>query len=122
MKKIIIVILINQFTGCATIMNGSRQRIAIATDPVEATVKADGGNDKACWTPCTMLLSRRTAHTLTFKKDGYEIASSALDSSASGWLWGNIFLGGPIGLIIDLASGAAWKLEPGNIEKELKKK
>lgn len=122
MKKLIVVsVLASQLIGCATIMNGSRQRIPIATSPTGVMARADGRESKSCETPCTLLLSRRTAHTILFTKGGYESASAAIDSSASGWLWGNLLLGGPIGLLVDVISGGAWKLKPAQISKDLQK-
>ncbi|MFG0400611.1 hypothetical protein ACF8D8_17535, partial [Pseudomonas sp. zjy_11] len=46
-----------------------------------------------------------------FKKDGYPDKTIELDSSLSGWYWGNILLGGLIGmLIVDPLTGAMYKL------------
>lgn len=109
-------------TGCATIMNGSRQRIPIASTPVGAKVTADNREDKSCLTPCSLLLTRRTAHTLVFDLDGYEKTSAVVDSSASGWLWGNLIFAVIPGLIVDTVSGGAWKLRPAQIDKTLVKK
>ncbi|WP_272699417.1 PEGA domain-containing protein [Desulfovibrio sp. Fe33] len=48
-----------------------KQRIAVSTDPLGATVYADGG--KACAsTPCSVSLDKQSDHLLTIVKDGYE--------------------------------------------------
>lgn len=50
-----------------------RQTIPVSTDPLGATVYADGA--KACGaTPCSVPLDRRSDHLLTIVKDGYEQA------------------------------------------------
>lgn len=50
-------------------------------------------------------------YTLHFKKDGYADKTVTLDSSLSGWYWGNILVGGLIGmLIVDPLTGAMYKL------------
>ncbi|WP_085714913.1 hypothetical protein [Pseudomonas sp. B28(2017)] len=51
------------------------------------------------------------AYTITFKKEGYADASTTLDTSMSGWYWGNILIGGLIGmLVVDPMTGAMYKL------------
>jgi hypothetical protein len=51
------------------------------------------------------------AYTITFKKEGYAEASTILDTSMSGWYWGNILIGGLIGmLVVDPLTGAMYKL------------
>lgn len=48
-----------------------RQKIPVSTDPLGATVYADG--EKACAsTPCSVSLDRKSDHLLTIVKDGYE--------------------------------------------------
>lgn len=48
-----------------------KQKIPISTNPVGATVYADG--EKACGsTPCAVRLDRRSDHLLTIVKEGYE--------------------------------------------------
>jgi hypothetical protein len=43
-----------------------------------------------------------------------------LDSTLSGWYFGNILIGGLIGLlIVDPLTGAMYDLEPENIEQSL---
>jgi hypothetical protein len=47
------------------------QKIPVSTDPLGATVYADG--EKACAsTPCSVNLERKSDHLLTIVKDGYE--------------------------------------------------
>ena len=50
-------------------------------------------------------------YTLRFKKEGYPDKTIELDSSLSGWYWGNILIGGLVGmLIVDPLTGAMYKL------------
>lgn len=48
-----------------------KQKIPISTDPLGATVYADG--EKSCAsTPCSVRLDRKSDHLLTIVKNGYE--------------------------------------------------
>jgi hypothetical protein len=67
-------------------------------------------NQQQAITPATLELARSQNHTFLFKKDGYQDDSFSITSSTSGWVWGNVLLGGIIGGVVDLATGAARKL------------
>lgn len=104
-------------TGCASILNGPRQKVTVTTDPAGAIV-SDGKN---CWTtPATISLPRKQAHPLFISKAGYKIASVRLKQVASAAVLGNILLpGGFIGLGIDSLSGAHFKLVPDTLHIKL---
>ena len=105
-------------TGCATIINGSRQKVTVTSDPAGAIV-SDGKN---CWTtPATISLPRKQAHPLFISKAGYKMQSVRLRQVASAAILGNILLpGGFIGLGIDTISGAHFKLTPDKLHIQLK--
>jgi hypothetical protein len=44
--------------------------------------------------PTTVELSRGDEHTITFHKDSYQDDTEKLTSSTSGWIWGNLLVGG----------------------------
>jgi hypothetical protein len=55
-----------------------------------------------------------------FELPGYSQAEIKLDSSVSGWYFGNLLLGGLIGmLIVDPLTGAMYNLTPEKIEQPL---
>ncbi|WP_256591135.1 MULTISPECIES: hypothetical protein [unclassified Pseudomonas] len=62
-------------------------------------------------------------YTVTFKKEGYADTTAQLETSMSGWYWGNILIGGLIGmLVVDPLTGAMYKLPAdaaGNFGKPL---
>ncbi|MCX5885927.1 MAG: PEGA domain-containing protein [Proteobacteria bacterium] len=107
--------------GCATVMNGTSQDIGIASSPAGSEAYINPGNVKVI-TPGTVTLKRKNSYSIAFKKEGYEDGSATISSSASGWMWGNIVLGGLIGLAIDLISGGGYKLEPNNVLVQLQNK
>ena len=96
--------------GCATIMTGKYQSIPVTSDPPGAKVRADTG--EMIVTPGKFHLIRNEVHVLLAEYPGYEQQQLKLHNKAQGWVWGNILLGGGIGLIVDCASGASDELIP----------
>jgi len=119
-REVIWVVLFVFFcSGCATIIHGTSQEIGISSNPSGAEASLSPGNVKVT-TPGTITLKRNKDYAVNVKKDGYEDAGATISSSASGWMWGNILLGGLFGLAIDLASGGGYSLDPQNINVDLK--
>ena len=51
---------------------------------------------------------------------GYETAEVALTPKMSGWYWGNLLIGGLIGMLaVDPATGSMWNIAPDKIEQKL---
>lgn len=114
-------------SACATAINGSTQRVAVASDPSGAQVYVNGA--PAGVTPAFVEVPRRDPDlALRLEKDGYEPTVLALERSRSGWLAGNVlFAGVPIneytlgmwvgamavygivGSLLDVVSGGAYK-------------
>ena len=83
-------------SACATAINGTTQRVAVASDPPGAQVYV---NDAPVGvTPAFVDVPRRDRDLeLRLDKDGYEPARLALEREFSGWSWGNVlFAGVPI--------------------------
>lgn len=107
-------------TGCASMVNSTRQEISISANQMGAQAKSDSG--LMCNTPCSLDLSRKMSHIITVEKEGYESINVTINNSVSGWIAGNILFGGLIGLVIDFVSGGAYKLQPETVEANLIKK
>ena len=59
-------------------------------------------------------------YRLVFEMPGYDRAEINLDSSVSGWYFGNLLFGGVIGmLIVDPLTGAMYNLTPEKIEQPM---
>ena len=59
-------------------------------------------------------------YRLVFELAGHAPAEVSLESSLSGWYFGNLVFGGLIGmLIVDPLTGAMYNLSPGKIEQPL---
>jgi len=109
--------------GCATIIHGTRQNIAVSSVPSGAEVIVKGVHMGT--TPAVIELKRNESNIiLRFEKEGYEPVEVALNRSVDGWIAGNIIFGGLIGLAVDFISGGAYKLSPSEVNAvlaELKK-
>ncbi len=108
-------------TGCASIINGSKQSITIRSEPSGATVKAEGST--IC-TPGSVELGRKKIPTIFISKEGYRTEKVIFQRRYSGWWWGNLPLGlilfSPIGLAVDeVGTGGAFVLEPEQVSVKL---
>lgn len=104
-------------SGCATIVNGTTQKIGVGSTPTGADVMID--NQQHIITPATIPLARDQSHSFVFKKEGYQDDSFVITSSTSGWIWGNVLLGGLVGGVVDFASGGARKLSQDSVHVTL---
>lgn len=119
--------------GCASIVHSGNRLISINTDPPGATasIRKAGGtaiDDVVVVnkTPCTVSLDPRggyfrgQSYTLRLELAGYETAEVQLTPKMSGWYWGNIIIGGLIGMLaVDPATGAMWNIAPDKIDQKL---
>lgn len=107
--------------GCAAIIHGSKQDIAVSSSPTGARVLVMGA--ERATTPGVIELRRKDTNiVLRFEKEGYEAVEVALSRSVDGWIAGNILFGGVIGLVVDFATGAAYKLKPSEVNAVLERK
>ena len=103
-------------TGCATIVNGTHQKIPIASTPAGAAVVIDEKFEGT--TPTVASLRREDNHFVKITLTGYQPAEMSLHSEISGWVWWNILFG-LIGIAVDASTGAAFKLTPEQLSVEL---
>ena len=118
-------------TACASILSKSIYPIRITSNPSDARVNIvdqDGTevyNGKA---PAVVQLEasagffKKQQYALTFSADGYQSKTIPLLCKVDGWYWGNLLLGGVVGmLIIDPATGAMYKFHQESISTTLEK-
>ncbi|HEY3220672.1 MAG TPA: PEGA domain-containing protein [Gemmatimonadales bacterium] len=103
--------------ACASIMSGTGQKLNIASEPAGAVVLVDGAAVGS--TPVVSKMSRNEQHTITVRLDGYQPFELKTRRRMNGWLIGNVVFGGPLGIIIDVVDGAAYKLTPKEIAAQL---
>lgn len=105
------------FSACATIMHGSRQEMFITCEPRVASVYVDSAYQGE--TPMVVLLKRGKNHRLRIELPGYQPFETVLTRRLDGWIFGNILLGGFIGVAVDAVSGSMYRLSPRDIYPEL---
>ena len=106
--------------GCATIINGTSQKIQVTSEPAGAVIQVDSADTYT--TPIKLRLERKRDHLLVFTKDGYETQTVKLMHVISEAVIGNTLLGGPIGWVFDIFAGTQYKLAPCPVHVELKKR
>ena len=114
-------IFVTVFSSCATLMNGTTQKVTVESEPTGAIVKVEPGYDQAK-TPVELHLKRKDGpYRLTITMDGYQPYQVYIKASTSGWVWGNILVGGIIGIAIDYSTGAATKLDVKDVFANLQR-
>jgi hypothetical protein len=103
-------------TGCASIVSGQNQGIAIKT--VDGSGKHVVGsfcelsNDDGKWlvtTPNTVSVDRSSQNLqIICKKEGMIDGVFSAESKTKNMAWGNVLFGGIIGAGVDIESGAAF--------------
>lgn len=96
-------------SGCASIASDNQNNIYIETQPVETAYCEINGKSfkRQIEAPSTVNLSAADAPlTVTCKAPGYHPATKTLDTTTDGWIFGNILLGGVVGMTIDSVRGA----------------
>ncbi|HEY6621589.1 MAG TPA: PEGA domain-containing protein [Steroidobacteraceae bacterium] len=104
-------------SGCATVIHGTRQDVGISSTPTGASVTID--NLQSGTTPVFAKLRRKENHVVRISLAGFQPIDLTLTSSVSGWVWGNIAIGGLIGLAVDAISGGMYKLSPEELSAAL---
>ena len=101
------------FTGCATITSGTTQSVVVITekDVINAECKLTdkkGGTWHLPHTPGAVRVQKGDGPmTIVCNKEGYKSSLLTIEETLTGTTFGNILLGGGIGILIDTASGAA---------------
>ncbi|MBD2547858.1 hypothetical protein [Planktothricoides raciborskii] len=97
--------------GCASIVSGPSW-LEMETNPANVDVTLVGvenGSEKKLVTPFKVELDRSTDYRLTVETENYRSEEIYIDRKINGWFWGNILLGGPLGMVIDYATDSMWK-------------
>ena len=115
--------------GCASIVHSGNRSITINSTPPGATAtisKAEGDIVTVEKTPCTVSLDPKRgyfkgqSYTLKLELAGYKTTELELRPTLSGWYFGNILLGGLIGMVaVDPVTGSMWNIEPDKIDQKL---
>lgn len=124
----LIIVIAIIISGCASIFSKSTYPISINSNPASSVSVTDSNGNEVFKgnTPATVDLKsgngffKRASYQVKFIKPGYDEKVVPINFKVDGWYWGNILLGGVIGmLIVDPATGAMYKLENSFINETL---
>lgn len=105
-------------SSCATIVSSSTQSVSFLSNPSDSKIIINGiprGN-----TPAVIDLKRKTKiYTIKFEKKNYKTKKIVLERKINGWVWGNLLLGGIVGLVVDYSTGAIYKIPQEEVSAEL---
>jgi hypothetical protein len=101
------------FVGCATVVTGPTQTIAVNTDPEGADCQFRRKGilvGRVNPTPGTMQVGKdHESVSVLCTKEGFDDTAGVIGSEFQAMTLGNILLGGVIGVVVDGASGAMMK-------------
>jgi len=108
-------------SGCASIVTKSTYPVSINSNPTNAKISITDKVGKEIYlgnTPATVKLKAgagffsKAEYQVKFSSPGYDDKIVPVTFKLDGWYFGNILLGGLVGmLIVDPATGAMWKIE-----------
>ncbi|HEX4851957.1 MAG TPA: hypothetical protein VFV08_14175 [Puia sp.] len=120
------------FTGCATILSRSNWPFSVRTNPEGATVIIKNKKGQEIFngrTPANLKLRSgagffaKESYAIAISLDGYESKTVNLECRINGWYFGNILIGGLIGmLVVDPATGAMYRLDSEEVYENLETK
>lgn len=97
-------------SGCATLLAGGPDRVSVTSNVPGATVYLD--NQPVGATPMIVVLDRDNSQGLIrIEAPGYNPVMMQRSKSINGWFWGNICLGGVVGMLIDAVTGDMHKFD-----------
>jgi hypothetical protein len=118
-------------SGCASIVSRSTYHVNVRTEPKGASISITNKKGNEIYkgsSPATVELKAgagfftRAEYRVRISAAGYEEKIVPINFKIDGWYWGNLLIGGLLGmLIIDPATGAMWKISDPIINEILVK-
>ncbi len=105
------------FEGCATIVQGTSQVVAIHSNVRGADVIVNGATVGK--TPYVGPIRRGSSTTVRLEKDGYEPKTIVLNTEIEPIFFGNIIFPGFLGTTTDFATQSMFKYAPETIDVDL---
>jgi len=107
-QLIMFIFLAFQMTGCATLFKGADDTVNVSvTDcqPAKCVASNTKGQYPIASVPGPVLVQKTKAPlVISCESPAGEKAATSLESGTEGWVWGNILIGGLIGLVIDMST------------------
>ena len=117
--KAVVIILVLQLMGCATIFKGTNSHLGMHSNPSGAEVFINGKYIGK--TPITLKLSSKSTYMIEFRKEGYKtITRNVTNKVGAGWVILDV-LAGLVPVIIDAVTGSWYHLDEKNVDVQLEK-
>lgn len=110
MKYILALITSLIFTSCATTITGTKETVFFDSDPTGSILELNGKNVGK--TPCSLDLKKNNNYTFVVRKEGFTPQELVITKGFQPIFLGNLAFGGPLGMLIDVLSGAVYELSP----------
>jgi hypothetical protein len=117
LKTIFCVLGVLALPGCATVMEGTAQSVSIDSEPSGANCQINraGTEMGSVTTPGSVHIDKsKNDLSVTCEKSGYQTATVSSSPHFVGTTFGNILIGGLVGVAVDAATGANYTY-PENI-------
>ncbi|VGQ13060.1 hypothetical protein SB5439_05135 [Klebsiella variicola] len=119
--KTVIAAAVISMTGCASVVNSTSQSLTVDSNPqglpfVISDSKGIAVTSGVTPTSVTLPRGKGALHVEVKDKKGNVAGRGDFKESVSGWYFGNILLGGIVGLVVDAADDAMWKYSPEAIK------
>jgi hypothetical protein len=114
MKNLIVAILSLTLGACASITSGTQQAVFVDTPMLNGATCKLTDSKKGSWylpaSPGSVSVQKGDGPmNVVCDKEGYVTGITSVDEEIAGATFGNIILGGGIGIFVDAATGAAQK-------------
>ena len=130
LRLAVIIITCVFLSGCATIVSNTSWPVSIDSKPDGVHVSITNKSGKEVYAGKTPLVTKLKSGSGFFSKESYTVVMTYkgiekrtinLECTINGWYFGNLLIGGLIGmLIIDPATGAMYRLEKKDIYEVFK--
>jgi hypothetical protein len=101
-------------SGCASILDGARQRFEVRSQPPGAEVRLEGR--VVGRTPIALELETERDYGISVSLAGATHRARTDRSLNVNCLWNLLVPGSVIGVLIDVATGAVWRFDPAALE------
>lgn len=118
MHKVLSLGVLMFLSGCATVMQGGQDRVYVTSKPEGARVYLD--NQAVGTTPTIVTVPKTSEGVFRLEKEGYQPVTVDRDKVCSGWIFGNLLIGGVVGFVIDFATSNQGHYQDHPIQADLR--
>ena len=111
--------------GCATMLEGSRQKTKLHCEPSDKVVAVVDGEEMTFSDGLILLDKKRDTHFVTLKREGYHSTTLAFDREVNpSWFFANLIWlpAAPIAWLVDWTTASIYQLNPKDVKVVLREK